>query len=161
MMENILLGVLVFICLMFLGHTVITFNPFSIKLLAWDRLVGILFLILGFGFLRYYDHRTSYEKGFIKGYKIALEEQTTDQVQVDEEKRGFYMYLYRGNTKEVREMIEEIGILPLSSPKEGGYLLVAGNRYSIIDNIDESIPELYDCSDSLDLFLEKCKKSQK
>ena len=160
-MENILLGVLLFICLMYLGHTVITFNPFSIKLLAWDKLVGILFLILGFGFLKYYDRRTSYEEGFIEGYKIALEEQTTDQVQVDEEKRDFYMYLYRGNTKEVREKLEDFGILPLSSPKEGGYLLVAGNRYSVIDSIDESIPELYDCSDSLDLFLEKCKKSQK
>ena len=71
------------------------------------------------------------------------------------------MYLYHGNTKEVREMIEEIGILPLSSSVEGNFILVAGNRYSTIDNIDESIPELYDCSDSLDLFLEKCKKSQK
>ena len=160
-MENILLGVLFLACIAYLGHTVITINPFSIKLLAWDKLVGILFLIVGFGFLKYYNQRTSYEEGFVKGYKIALDEQTTDQVQVDEEKRDFYMYLYRGNTKEVREKLEDCGILPLSSPKEGGYLLVAGNRYSVIEDIDEFIPELYDCSDSLDLFLEKCKKSQK
>ena len=68
----------------------------------------------------------------------------------------FNMILFHGNTPEIRETLEKMGFLPLSSPKDGGYILVAGNRYTIIYEVDESIPELFDCSDSFDLFIEKC-----
>lgn len=159
MMENFLLIFILLICLLYIGQTTITFNPFSIKLLAWDKLLGFIFLIAGLIFLKFYNHRIAYEEGWKRGYNIALEEYI-DEINI-QENEGFRLYLYRGNTKEIRENLEDYGILPLSSPKEGGYLLVAGNRYSVIDSIDESIPELYDCSDSLELFLEKCKKSQK
>lgn len=159
MVENVVLVILCLICFAYIGETVISFNPFSIKLLAWDKLLGFILLILSLGFFKFYNTRISYYDGYLSGYSKAVEEQTTKiNVYKNED---FKMYLYHGNTKEVRETIEEIGILPLSSSVEGNFILVAGNRYSIIDNIDESIPELYDCSDSLDLFLEKCKKSQK
>lgn len=158
MLENVVLVILCLICFAYIGETVISFNPFSIKLLAWDRLLGLILLILSLGFFKFYNIRTAYCDGYLSGYSKAVKEQTTE-INVYENK-NFKMYLYRGNTKEVREMIEGIGILPLSSSVEGNFILVAGNRYSIIDNIDESIPELYDCNDSLDLFLEKCKKSQ-
>ena len=156
MVENVVLIILCLICLAYIGETVISFNPFSIKLLAWDKLLGFIFLILSLGFFKFYNTRTAYCDGYSSGYSKAVED--TNCVY---ENKDFKMYLYHGNTKEVREKIEEIGILPLSSSVKGNFILVAGNRYSIIDNIDESIPELYDCSDSLDLFLEKCKKSQK
>ena len=159
MVENVVLVILCLICFAYIGETVISFNPFSIKLLAWDKLVGFILLILSLGFFKFYNIRTAYYDGYSSGYSKAVEEQTT-KLNVYENK-DFKMYLYHGNTKEVREMIEEIGILPLSSSVDGNFILVAGNRYSIVDSIDESIPELYDCSDSLDLFLEKCKKSQK
>ena len=159
MVENIVLIILCLICFAYIGETVISFNPFSIKLLAWDKLVGFILLILSLGFFKFYNIRTAYCDGYSSGYLKAVEEQTT-KINAYKDK-DFKIYLYHGNTKEVREMIEEIGILPLSSYVEGNFILVAGNRYSIIDSIDESIPELYDCSDSLDLFLEKCKKSQK
>ena len=69
------------------------------------------------------------------------------------------MILYRNNSPEVRQSIEDMGFLPIASPSEGGYILVAGNRYSTIScsGIDEEdFPEVYDCSDSLNLFIEKC-----
>ena len=159
MVENVVLVIFCLICFAYIGETVISFNPFSIRLQAWDKLLGFILLIISLAFFKFYNIRTGYSDGYSAGYAKAVSDQTI-KIEVYE-KENFMMYLYRGNTKEVREMIEEIGILPLSSSVEGNFILVAGNRYSVIDSIDESIPELYDCSDSLDLFLEKCKKSQK
>lgn len=157
MVENVVLIILCLICLAYIGETVISFNPFSFKLLAWDKLLGFIFLILSLGFFKFYNVRTGYSDGYSAGYTKAVSDQMV-KIEVYE-KENFMMYLYRGNTKEVREMIEEIGILPLSSSVEGNFILVAGNRYSILETIDESMPDLYDCNDSLDLFLDKCRKS--
>jgi hypothetical protein len=123
---------------------------------AWDKLVGILLIFIGIAFLRCYHKRTDREE-FLKGVQEYL-----DQGAVDESESrviNFRMILYRANTKEIRESLENLGILPLSSPVEGGYILVAGNRYSIISDVDESIPELYDCGLDSVSFLNLVKKT--
>ena len=149
MFEVIFLTVLCLFCLAFLGELSISFNPFSFKLMAWDKMIAIVLFIIGFVFLRYHYERLGYDRG------------REDTIEYYENKKTnkFEMILYRGNSAEVRQSIEDLGFLPISSPAAGGYILVAGNRYSTIScsSVDEEdFPEVYDCSDSLNLFIEKC-----
>lgn len=159
-MEEIIMAVIFIASLVFfilvLGETTISISPFSIKMEAWDKLIGILLIILGAGFLRYYHKRIDREE-FIKETREFLDQ----EIAQESESRviNFRMILYRSNTKELREEIESLGILPLTSPSEGGYILVAGNRYSIIYELDESIPELYDCGLDKTEFLDSVKRS--
>lgn len=158
-MEEIIMVVISVALLIFfilvLGETTISFSPFSIKMEAWDKLIGILLIILGAGFLRYYHKRIDREE-FIEETREFLDQ----EIARESESRviNFRMILYRSNTKELREEIESLGILPLTSPSEGGYILVAGNRYSIIYDLDESIPELYDCGLDKTEFLDSVKR---
>lgn len=52
---------------LYLGHTEITFKPFSIIMPAWRVPVGILLIIIGFLFL----HVDSYQNGLDNGVKIV------------------------------------------------------------------------------------------
>ena len=150
MFEVIILMALCLFCLAFLGELSISFNPFSFKLMAWDKMVAVVIFIVGFVFLRHYYERTAY----IQGYLDAKEDITEFQKPKDNE---FKMILYRNNSYEVRQAIENLGFLPLTSPSEGGYILVAGTRYAIVSEIDEDFnSEIQDCSDSLKLFIEEC-----
>lgn len=159
-MEEIIMAVISVALLVFfilvLGETTISFSPFSIKMEAWDKLIGILLIILGAGFLRYYHKRIDREE-FIEETREFLDQEIARES--ESKVINFRMILYRSNTKELREEIESLGILPLTSPSEGGYILVAGNRYSIIYELDESIPELYDCGLDKTEFLDSVKRS--
>ena len=150
-MVVITVSVLIFFILC-IGETTISFSPFLIRMKAWDKLVGILLIIIGASFLRCYHKRIDREE-FLSEVQEYLDQEAESRV------INFRMILYRDNTKEIRESLESLGILPLSSPVEGGYILVAGNRYSIISDIDESIPELYDCGLDSVSFLNLVKKT--
>ena len=63
MFEVIFLVVLCLFCLAFLGELSITFNPFSFKLMAWDKMVAVVIFIIGFVFLRHYYERLGYVQG--------------------------------------------------------------------------------------------------
>lgn len=164
MKMSLILDILVWvICLLVVawafGGLQVSFNPFTIKLTTWVRLLGVIFVILGIVCLEWHYSNLYYKEGFndaCNQLKEVITEKSEDYIK--ERTETFKVILYRGNTKEIRETLESVyGILPLSSPVEGGYLLVAGNRYSVVEEIDESIPELFDCSDSLSVFYEACR----
>lgn len=165
MKMSLIFDILVWVfCLILLawvfGGLQITLSPFTIKLTAWLRLLGVTLIIIGATCLQVYYTNSGYKEGFNDACDKIKEIVIEKEAELDKKNTTseFKMVLYRGNTREIRETLEsEYGILPLSSPKDGGYILVAGNRYSIVDEIDESIPELYDCSDSLSLFYEVCR----
>lgn len=146
--------VLAVFLILYLGEMVISWSPFSIRMEAWDKLVGILLIILGACFIRSYHFRTDRDE-FFRQVREYLDKEIVRDSEIESSR--FTMVMYRGNTKELRTKLEEIGYMPLSSPKEGGYILVAGDRYSIISEIDESMPELYDCGTDEDKFLDLLK----
>ena len=144
--------VLCLFCLAFLGELSISFNPFSFKLMAWDKMVAVIIFIIGFVFLRHYYERLGYVQG---------KEDTIKYYENKKVNNEFSVILYRDNSLEVRQLLEKMGFTPMYPPiEDDNYILVSGTCYRTIDievwDENDYPGGVYDCSDSLNLFIEKC-----
>lgn len=58
----------------FVGHMEINLSPFSIKLPMWHRVVGLLFIIIGWIIWEQGERLDAYSKELKKGMDITIEQ---------------------------------------------------------------------------------------
>lgn len=62
-MKMITYIIIITIILLFIGHTEISFSPFSIKIQNISSILGVIFLALALACFRYGDYQNGYKKG--------------------------------------------------------------------------------------------------
>lgn len=72
MKTTIFVLVILAICA-FIGELEISFNPFRIRLNAWEDLVGYILVFLGFLFMNFSAYGNGYKKGLKRGSEIVIE----------------------------------------------------------------------------------------
>lgn len=74
MKEFIITLVLFLCCAVFIGHLEISFNPFSIRLPMWHRVVAVLLFSAAIAFWSIGERRYAYSKGLKRGMEITFEQ---------------------------------------------------------------------------------------
>lgn len=74
-MKDLIIMIVAFVIVAaFVGHMEINLSPFSIKLPMWHRVVGLLFIIIGWIIWEQGERLDAYSKGLKKGMDITIEQ---------------------------------------------------------------------------------------
>lgn len=74
MKEFVITLVLFLCCAAFIGHLEISFNPLSIRLPMWHRVVAAMLLAAAIGIWSIGERRDAYSKGLKRGMEITLQQ---------------------------------------------------------------------------------------
>jgi hypothetical protein len=74
-MKDLIIMIVAFVIVAaFVGHMEINLSPFSIKLPMWHRVVGLLFIIIGWIIWEQGERLDAYSKELKKGMDITIEQ---------------------------------------------------------------------------------------
>ena len=72
-MKTTIYVLIILVVCAFIGELEVSFNPFRIRLNAWQDLVGYILVFAGFLFMNFSAYGSGYKKGLKRGSEIVIE----------------------------------------------------------------------------------------